>query len=61
MYLKSGMVITAAHLTDINAKMSVHKFSEASFELPAKVLKQGSLEDVDFTLLLVDEENCHEY
>ena len=52
-YLKSGIVITAAHLTDINAKMSVQI---AGVELPAKVLKQGSLEDVDLTLLLVDEE-----
>ena len=52
-YLKSGLVITAAHLTDINAKMSVHI---AGVGLPAKVLKQGSLEDADLTLLLVDEE-----
>ena len=51
-YLKSGLVITAAHLTAADANMSV---SIAGVVLPAKVLKQGS-EDVDLTLLLVDEE-----
>ena len=51
-YLKSGLVITAAHLTDINAKMSVQI---AGVGLPAKILKQGSLEDVDLSLLLIDE------
>jgi len=51
-YLRSGLVITAAHLTDANAKMGVHI---AGLDFPAKVLKQGSLEDVDLTVLLVDE------
>jgi Trypsin-like peptidase domain len=52
-YLKSGLVITAAHLTDPNAKMSV-RIAGAVF--PAQVLKQGSFEDVDLSLLLVDQE-----
>jgi hypothetical protein len=52
-YLKSGLIITAAHLIDIDAKMSVQI---AGTVLPAKLLKQGSLEDVDLSLLLVDEE-----
>src|SRR5215813_1434283 len=52
-YLKSGLVITAAHLTDVDANMSARI---AGVVLPAKVLKQGSLEDVDLSLLLVDQE-----
>jgi hypothetical protein len=51
-YLKSGLVITAAHLTAVDAKMSVRI---AGVVLLAKVLKQGSAEDVDLSLLLVDE------
>src|SRR6266511_5649088 len=52
-YLKSGLVLTAAHLTAVDAKMSVRI---AGVRLPAKVLKQGSSEDVDLSLLSVDEE-----
>jgi hypothetical protein len=52
-YLASGLVVTAAHLTAVDAKMSV---SIAGVVLPAKVLKQGSFEDVDLSLLSVDEE-----
>jgi len=52
-YLKSGLVITAAHLTALDANMSTRI---AGVVLPAKVLKQGSLEDVDLSLLLVDHE-----
>jgi Trypsin-like peptidase domain len=51
-YLKSGLVITAAHLTDANAAMGVHL---AGVNLPAKVLKQGSFDDEDLSLLLFDE------
>jgi hypothetical protein len=53
-YLKSGLVITAAHLTALDAEMSVRFGREA---LPAKVLKQGSLQDVDLSLLWIDEKN----
>jgi S1-C subfamily serine protease len=52
-YLKSGLIITAAHLTAVDAKMGVRIDSAA---LPAKVLKQGSLENVDLSLLSIDEE-----
>jgi hypothetical protein len=52
-YLTSGLVITAAHLTSADAKMGVHIAGAA---LPATVLKQGRLDDVDLTLLKVDEE-----
>jgi hypothetical protein len=52
-YLKSGLIITAAHLTAIDATMSVRI---AGVVLPAKVLKQGSAEDLDLSLLLVDEQ-----
>jgi hypothetical protein len=52
-YLKSGLIITAAHLTAVDANMSARI---AGAVLPAKLLKQGSFEDVDLSLLLVDEE-----
>jgi hypothetical protein len=52
-YLKSRLVITAAHLTALDANMSARI---AGVVLPAKVLKQGSPEDVDLSLLLVDQE-----
>jgi hypothetical protein len=52
-YLKSGLIITAAHLTAIDATMRVRI---AGVVLPAKVLKQGSAEAVDLSLLLVDEQ-----
>jgi Trypsin-like peptidase domain len=52
-YLKSGLIITAAHLTAADAKMSVRV---TGLLLPATVLKQGSFDDVDLSVLLVDEE-----
>jgi hypothetical protein len=52
-YLKSGLIITAAHTTAADSKMSVRM---AGVVLPANVLKQGSFEDVDLSLLTVDEE-----
>ena len=54
-YLNSGLIITAAHLTAIDAKMGVRIAGVVLPVLPAKVLKQGSSEDVDLSLLLVDE------
>src|SRR5215475_3020488 len=55
-YLNSGLIITASHLTAVDAKMGVRIAGVVLPELPAKVLKQGSSEDVDLSLLLVDEE-----
>ena len=52
-YLGSGLIITAAHLTAVEAKMSVRIAGRA---LPATVLKQGSAEDIDLSILLVDEQ-----
>jgi Trypsin-like peptidase domain len=52
-YLRSGLVITAAHLTAIDANMRVRLLGVA---MPAKVLKQGSTQDVDLSLLSIDEE-----
>ena len=54
-YLRSGLVITAAHLTDPNSQMSVHL---AGADLRATILKQGSFEDVDLSLLKIDENNA---
>ena len=54
-YLNSGLIITAAHLTAVDAKMGVRIAGMVLPELPAKVLKQGSAEDVDLSLLLVEE------
>src|SRR5262249_11262631 len=55
-YLNSGLIITAAHLTAVDAKMGVRIAGMVLPELPAKILKQGSPEDVDLSLLVVDEE-----
>src|SRR6516165_6968013 len=55
-YLNSGLIITAAHLTAVDAKMGVRIAGMVLPVLPARVLKQGSPEDVDLSLLLVDEE-----
>src|SRR5262245_7474552 len=55
-YLNSGLIITAAHLTAIEANMGVRIAGLVLPVLPARVLKQGSPEDVDLSLLLVDEE-----
>jgi hypothetical protein len=46
------LIITAA-LTDADANMGVHI---AGVALPASVVKQGSFEDVDLSLLSVDQE-----
>src|SRR5262245_65698742 len=54
-YLNSGLIITAAHLTAVDAKMGVRIAGMVLPELPAKVLQQGSSEDVDLSLLLVAE------
>jgi hypothetical protein len=52
-YMKSGLVLTAAHLTATDAEMSVHI---AGARLPARILKQGVFEDVDVSLLAVDDD-----
>ena len=52
-YLRSGLIITAAHLTGPNSKMGA---TVAGVSLPAQILKQGALENVDLSLLKVDDE-----
>jgi hypothetical protein len=52
-YLQSGLIITAAHLTAVDANMGARI---AGVALPARLLKQGSVEEVDLSLLLIDEE-----
>jgi hypothetical protein len=53
-YLGSGLIITAAHLTAVDAKMSVRLVGLFGTPLEAKVLKQGSLAAADLSLLSVD-------
>jgi len=50
-YLNSGLINTADHLTSADANMGV---LIAGAALPATVVKQGKFEDVDLTLLSVD-------
>lgn len=52
-YLKPGLVITAAHLTSNWTDVSVRI---AGVALPATVVKQGEFEDVDLALFSVDEQ-----
>jgi hypothetical protein len=59
-YLKPGLVITAAHLTAHwpgNAELSVRIAGAA---LPATVLKQGEVEEVDLALFSVDQQKLPE-
>ena len=59
-YLKPGFVVTAAHLTANwtgNADLSVHIAGTA---LPANLVKQGELEEVDLTLFSVDDQKLPE-
>jgi len=52
-YLGSGMIITAAHIVNPTAELSVNL---GGVNIPAKILKQGALEDVDLSLLSIDQE-----
>src|SRR5437879_4681445 len=51
-YLGSGLLLTAAHLVNPGADIAV---AIARTKLPAKVLKQGAYEDIDLSLLHVDQ------
>ena len=55
-YLGSGLILTAAHLTAVDAKMSVRVVGMFGTPLEAKLLKQGSFDDVDLSLLSADEQ-----
>jgi hypothetical protein len=57
-YLKPGLVVTAAHLTPgWTADLSVHIAGTA---LPATLVKQGDIEDVDLSLFSVDDQKLPE-
>src|SRR5215204_1749147 len=51
-YLGSGLLLTSAHLVNPGADISV---VIARAKLPAKVLMQGVYEDIDLSLLHVDQ------
>jgi len=52
-YLGAGLILTAAHVPGNVAQTKPHVVI-AGRDLPAKLVKQGSLESVDLTLLSVD-------
>jgi hypothetical protein len=52
-YLGAGLVITAAHVPGDVAETKPHVVI-AGEDLPAALVKQGSLDDVDLTLLSID-------
>jgi len=57
-YLKPGLVVTAAHLTvSWTTNLSVHI---AGTVLPANLVKQGDVEDVDLSLFSVDDQKLPE-
>ena len=54
-YLGKGMVITAAHVVGNWPALTHPRVLVAGLDLPATVVKQGSLEETDLALLSVDE------
>jgi len=52
-YLGSGMIITAAHIVNPTAELSVNL---GGANIPAKILKHGVFEEVDLSLLTIDQE-----
>jgi hypothetical protein len=55
-YLGRGAVVTAAHVIGRWHFLKDLQVRIAGQELPAKIVKEGSLEDTDLTVLSVDEE-----
>jgi hypothetical protein len=54
-YLGNGAVITAAHVIGRWGFLKNPHVLIAGLDLPAKIIKEGSLEQIDLTLLSVDE------
>ena len=54
-YLGSGKVITAAHVVGNWPLVTNPRVLVAGLDLPATIIKQGSLDDTDLALLSVDE------
>jgi hypothetical protein len=52
-YLGNGLVMTAAHLVGL-AFLTKPSVRIAGLDLPANVIKEGALEQVDLTLLSID-------
>ena len=52
-YLGNGLILTAAHVVGDFAQMKPHVVL-AGQDLPAELVKEGSLESVDLTLLSID-------
>src|SRR5262245_47557002 len=59
-YLGRGLVITAAHVVGF-ASQTNPGVRIAGIDLPAKAIKEGSLEHVDLTLLSIDEKKLPIY
>jgi hypothetical protein len=59
-YLGRGLVITAAHVVGF-ASQTNPGVRIAGMDLPAKAIKEGSLEHVDLTLLSIDEKKLPIY
>ncbi len=59
-YLGRGLVITAAHVVG-SAALTNLSVRIAGIDLPAKAIKEGSLERVDLTLLSIDEQKLPIY
>src|SRR5262249_46362852 len=54
-YLERGMFITAAHVIGHNSRATEPRILVAGIEYPSRILKHGSIETIDLTLLGVDE------
>lgn len=54
-YLGNGKVLTAAHVVGNWPALTRPRVRVAGLELPAEIVKQGSLDDTDLALLSIDE------
>src|SRR5262249_49575181 len=54
-YLGGGKVLTAAHVVGNWPALTHPRVRVAGLELPATIVKQGTLEDTDLALLSIDE------
>src|SRR5262245_49956631 len=54
-YLGGGTVLTAAHVIGNWPALTHPRVRVAGLELPATIVKQGTLEDTDLALLSIDE------
>jgi hypothetical protein len=59
-YLGKGLVISAAHVVPPVASRTTPSVRIAGVDLPARVIKEGSFERMDLTLLAMDEDRLPE-